>query len=307
MKGGLEADTNAIVVANASLPNQRIIIGSISNIADKCKKANLQPPAVMIIGKKCVSMLHGKPLFGKKIVMTRDAEGNAEFACRLTPRGAEAIDMPCFEIQEWTDKKEFRQAVEKIKNFDWVFFTSPAGVRIFFNGIRKLRKDVRIFGNVKIGCIGGETARAIEEYGINADFVPRHYTSADLTSEFVKKYRPRGKKILLLRSALAEEMEIEGAKTENVSIYTAVKTNGGVSSIDENIDWITFASSFAVKCFFEKFELRDLGNAMIASIGPVTTESLRKVGIEPTVEAKEHTIDGLIEAMENIQTTNEHE
>ncbi|HAL44565.1 MAG: uroporphyrinogen-III C-methyltransferase [Planctomycetes bacterium GWF2_42_9] len=298
MKGGLDAETPAIVVANASLPNQRIIIGSISNIADKCKQANLQPPAVMIIGKKCVSLLQGKPLFGKKIVMTRDAEGNAEFACKLAPRGAEAIDMHCFEIQEWTDKKEFRQAVEKIKNFDWVFFTSPNGVRIFFKGIKKLRKDVRVFGDTKIGCIGSETARAIEEYGINADFVPVHYTSADLMNEFVKKYRPRGKKILLLRSALAEKMEIKGAKTENVSMYTAVKTSGGISNLDEEIDWITFASSFAVKCFFEKFDLRLIENVKIASIGPVTTESLRKLGIEPTVEAKEHTIDGLVEAME---------
>lgn len=295
IKAGIDRDTNAVVVANASLANQKIIGGSVFDIARKCAKEKIEPPAVLIIGKKCVSLLESQPLFGKKILITRDSFGNAEFACRLSARGAEAIDCPTFEIQDLTGKKEFKLIVDKIKNFDWVFFTSPTGVKLFFKAIKKLNKDSRVFGDAKIACIGSETANMLECFGIIADFVPEDFTSDALAKEFIAKYKPKNKKILLLRSALAEELKLVGAKTKNISLYTAMKIK---ISFPDNIDWITFASSFAVKCFFEDVKIKDIQNAKIASIGPKTTETLKIYGAIPTVEAKEHTIDGLIAAME---------
>ena len=308
IKSGLAANTNAVVVANASLANQKIVKGKVSDIARKCEKENIEPPAVMIIGKKCFSWLQNQPLFGKKILMTRDSAGNAELACKLAARGAEAISCPTFEIQDLTGSKSFRKVVNEIKNFDWVFFTSPTGVKLFFKTINKLNRDFRIFASAKIACIGSETANALEDFGIKADFLPKVFTSDQLAKSFIKKYKPAGKKILLLRSALAdwalaEKLRLAHAKIKQVSIYTAKKIkNNPKEMIKIDLDWIVFASSFAVECLFKDFKPKDMSKKVkIASIGPATTDTLKKFGIKPTVEAKEHTIDGLIEAMEKVK------
>ncbi|MEN6385451.1 MAG: uroporphyrinogen-III C-methyltransferase [Phycisphaerales bacterium] len=310
IQAGLDGNTNAIVIANATLANQKIIFASLSDIAGECERQGIEPPAVLIVGKKCRSMLRDKPLFGKKILITRDSAGNAEFACKLAASGACAIECPTFEIQDLTGRREFLNVIDKIKNFDWVFFTSPTGVRLFFKAIHKLKKDGRVFSDSKIGCIGSETASTLEEHGMIADFVPDEFTTKSLAKEFAAKYKPKGKNILFLRSGLAEEFEIAGAKVQTVAVYTARKVRTektdfsatsrqvGTSVEMTNMDWITFASSFAVKCFFEKFNADDLKDIKIASIGPVTSETLKKFGVEPSVEAKEHTIDGLIREIE---------
>ena len=308
IKSGLAAKTNTVVVANASLANQKIVKGTVSDIARKCEKENIQPPAVMIIGKNCFSWLQNHPLFGKKILMTRDSVGNAELACKLAARGAEAINCPTFEIYDLTGSKEFKLVSEKIKNFDWVFFTSPTGVRLFFKAVKKLNKDTRIFAGAKIACIGSETASALEDFGIKADFVPKIFTSDKLAESFIKKHKPIGRKILLLRSALAdltlaEKLKSAKAKVRHFLIYTARKLKCSPIKISKvDIDWIVFASSFAVDCFFKDFKPEDIDKKVkIASIGPATADTLKKFGITPAVEAKEHTIDGLIEAMEKIK------
>ncbi len=307
IKSGLAADTNAVVIANAWLANQKIVKGNVSDIARKCERKNIEPPAVMIIGKKCFSWLQSRPLFGKKILVTRDSVGNADFAAGLAARGAEAIDWPTFEIQDLTNTKKVKEIFKKISDFDWVFFTSPTGVKLFFKAVSRLNKDARIFANVKIACIGSQTAGTLEDFGIKADFVPQDFTSEELAKSFIKKYKTIGKKILLLRSALAdsslaESLKSAKAKIKQVSIYTAEKIKNNPKEIIKNrMDWIVFASSFTVDCFFKDFKPQDLDKKVkIASIGPATTDTLKKFGIKPAVEAKEHTIDGLIEAMEEI-------
>ena len=137
-----------------------------------------------------------------------------------------------------------------------------------------------------------------------ADFVPKKFTSNDFAKEFIKKYKPIGKTILLLRSALAdtaltEKLKSAKANVETIPVYTAEKLKNDNL---ESVDWITFASSFAVDCFFEDFDYKDINKkTKIASIGAVTTDTLKKHGIKPTAEAKEHTINGLIEAMGKIK------
>jgi len=304
IKAGFSANTPAVVIANASLPNQKIVKGDVSDIAEKCSAENIQPPAIMIVGKNCISYSSAKSLFGRKILMTRDKSGNAEFAAKLAARGACAISCPTFKIQDLTGKKRFKQVLAKIKDFDWVFFTSPTGVKLFFSALERLDRDARVFAEAKIACIGSETANVLEDFGIKADFVPKKFTSNDFAKEFIKKYKPIGKTILLLRSALAdtaltEKLKSAKANVETIPVYTAEKLKNDNL---ESVDWITFASSFAVDCFFEDFDSKDINKkTKIASIGAVTTDTLKKHGIKPTAEAKEHTINGLIEAMGKIK------
>ena len=308
ISAGLAADTGAIVVADASLPKQKIVKGTVSDITKKCAKSNIESPAVMIIGGNCFSWLQKQPLFGKKVLITRDSAGSAEFACKLAARGAEAISYPTFEIQDLTGTKKFEEIFKQLTDFDWVFFTSPAGVGLFFEAAGRLNKDARIFADTKIACIGSETANALDDFGIKADFVPAVFTSEELADNFIKEQNPAGKKILLLRSALAdsalaEKLKSAKVKIKQVSIYTAQKLKSSSMEISKgDIDWITFAGSFAVECFFKDFKPEDIDKKVkVSSIGPVTTNTLKKFGIKPAVESKEHTIDGLIDAMEEVK------
>lgn len=314
VSAGLAADSGAIVVADASLPKQKIVRGTVSDIAKKCVQRNIEPPAVMIIGKARFSWFENLPLFGKKILITRDYAGNADFACKLAIRGAEAIDYPAFEIQNLTDTKEFKEIFKEISGFDWIFFTSAAGVRLFFESAGKLNKDARILAGTKIACIGEQTAQSLEDFGIKADFMPAVFTTEELAAGFIKEYSPAGKKILLLRSALAtselaEKLEGSGAKVRQFSLYTARKVKSDSTSLAEQlktgtIDWITFVSSFAVDCFLEDFGSQNINKKIkIASIGPATGQTIRKYKLEPDVVAQKHTIDGLIEAIENFESS----
>jgi uroporphyrinogen-III synthase len=184
-------------------------------------------------------------------------------------------------------------------------------VKLFFGALEKLNKDARIFGDAKIACIGSQTAAELDNFGIKADFTSAEFTSKEFAKSFIKEHNPAGKKILLLRSALADSQLAEKlsacrAQIRQVSIYSAEKIKNDVSSLDrqfkaDEIDWIAFASSFAVKCFFEDFDLKIIGKTKIASIGPTTTDVLKKNGVTPAVEPAEHTIDGLIDAMENAK------
>lgn len=304
IRAGLHEKTNAYVIANASLANQKIVNGIISDITEKCLNENIQPPAVLIIGKNCSSWLRNKPLFGKKILITRDPIGNAGLASKLAARGACAASFPTFEIQDLTNTMRFKKIVDDFKKFDWVFFTSPTGAKLFFNAIKRMNKDSRIFSSAKIACVGSETAEALESFNLKADFVPRVFTSQELARSFIKKFKPVNKKILLLRSELADSrlsQILKSSKTmiKQSPIYTAKCIKQKKIMIDE-IDWIIFASGFAVDCFFKSFKTKELNkNIKIASIGPRTSDSLKKIGIIPSVEAKVHTIEGLIKAMEN--------
>ena len=307
----LPADTNVVVVADASLPSQKIVRGTITDIARKCTESGIEPPAVMIIGKNCFSWFEKLPLFGKKILITRDLAGDAEFACKLAARGAHAVEYPAFQLRDLTDTQEFKEIFKTIADFDWVFFTSPRGVKFFFRAVEKSGKDARIFAVAKIACIGSQTAGELDNFGLKADLVPAVYTSEEFAKSFIKDHNPAGKKILLLRSALADSELMEKlarchAQVKQVSIYSAEKEKTDVTALAEQIrteaiDWITFASSFAVDCFFEDFDAKSINKKIkIASIGPSTSDTLRKLGIKPTVEAADHTIDGLIEAMEGV-------
>jgi uroporphyrinogen III methyltransferase/synthase len=312
MSAGLLPGIAAVVVADASLPGQKIVKGTVSDIAGKCAQKNIEPPAVMIIGKTYFSWFEKLPLFGKRVLITRDKAGNVDFASKLAARGAEAVEYPAFKIEDLTDTGEFKEIFKRLADFDWVFFTSATGVRLFFEAAARLNRDARIFAGTKVACIGVQTAQSLEDFGIKADFMPAVYTTKELAEGFIKEHSPAGKKILLLRSAVAasqleEKLKSAKADVKRVAVYTAEKLKNDTTELskqlkDGSIDWIAFASSFAVDCFFADFSAQDINKATkTASIGPATTETLKKFGITPTSEAAEHTIDGLIEAMEKVK------
>ena len=314
MGNGMRDDMPATVIANATLPSQKIIESSIGSISKDCKKADVEPPAIVIIGKaadrnETLDWFTKLPLFGKNIVITRDSCANEIFAGKIVAEGGNPIKFAAIKIKPLTEGTQLLQTLAKITEYDWIIFTSENGVSIFFDCLKTLKKDARIFGPAKIAAIGSETAARLCEFGIRADFVPTVFTSKELGKQLISFTNLRGKKILLLRSDNASNELVElltqaKARVDDTTIYT-VETEKTDSEwlrkklADGQIDWVTFASPSAVKGFLEQIPVELVNSIAVktASIGPVTSEELKRNGLKVDVEAGEHTIDGLLAAV----------
>ena len=323
---GKPADTPAAVIANATFPTQRVVRAPLERINEACEQQKIKPLAVVVIGAAAASDMRfdwftKRPLFGRSIVLTRDAAGNADFAAKIVRRGGNPLEFETIRIKPLTDSNDFLRTLTKIGQYDWVVFTSGNGVTTFFDALEKLSKacpersrgDARVFGSVKVAAIGGRTEERLSEFGIKADFVPGVFTSRELGKQLIGFTNLSNEKILLLRSELASNELLEilagaGAQVDNVALYTArtAKSDSAwlVEGIGEGtIDWLTFASPSSVDGFFEQIdsEAVNSGKVKVASIGPVTSERLKELDIAVDVTAKEHTLDGLLDAIEEAE------
>lgn len=315
IENGMNEAKPAAVIANATLPTQRTTKAPLNQLSDKCKQDKIEPPAIVVIGLAAASdsnlnWFMKKPLFGKTIVVTRDRRGNSDFAAKIIRRSGNPVEFPTIKIEPLTQTNKFLQALAKFPGYDWIIFTSPNGVRIFFDCLHGLAKDARVFASAKIAAIGAQTAANLAEFGIHPDFVPDVFTGKELGNQLIAHANLHGKEILLLRSQLASNELVDllqhaGADVDNAPLYTVAAEKSESNSLTEKIndgaiDWLTFTSPSCVRAFFEQIppDLVNSGNVRVASIGPVTSEQLKNIGVRIDIQAAEHTINGLLAAIE---------
>ncbi len=315
MAKGMSGNTPVALVANATLPAQRVVRAPLGQIVETCSREQIEPPALIIVGPAAqgdagLNWFMRKPLFGRTIVVTRDGEGNAEMAQKVIARGGKPLEFTTMVIQPLTNRNEFLQVLTELAGYDWVIFTSPNGVTVFFDAIDAFSKDARVFASVRLATLGAKTAERLARYGIKADFVPTVFTGRDLGLQLLSYANLHDKKVLLLRSELASDELVDvlkqgGAQVRDVAIYTAVPQRGDGAGLEEQlrwgqVHWLTFASPSTVRGFFEQVrpDVVNSSEAKIASIGPVTSKELTRFDVRIDVEATEHTIDGLLDAIE---------
>ncbi|MCH7556244.1 MAG: uroporphyrinogen-III C-methyltransferase [Planctomycetes bacterium] len=318
MENGMGADTPTAVIADATFPTQRVVKAALDDISEKCKQQGIEPPAIVVIGAAAgsntrLNWFMKKPLFGKNIVVTRDAVGNVDFAAKIISRCGNPLKFAVIKIKPLTETNEFLRTLAKITEYDWIIFTSGNGVTIFFEALQGLGKDARVFGSAKIAAIGSRTAAKLSEFGIKADFVPSVFTGKELGRQLISYANLRGKKVLLLRSQLASNELVEildkgGAEVQDVAVYTAIEQKSECVWLIEKIsnsriDWLTFASPSAVNGFFEQIrsDLINSAKVKVASIGPVTSERLKTLGLSIDLTSTDHTLDGLLDAIEKSE------
>ncbi|MGC9142082.1 MAG: uroporphyrinogen-III C-methyltransferase [Caldimicrobium sp.] len=313
IKEGKSPDTPCAVIQWGTTPKQKTAEGTLGTILDEVKKKGLTAPAIIIVGevvklRKQFNWFERKPLFGKRIIITRTREQASKLREALYENGAEVIEIPTIEVKPLYNDTT-RNYFKRLSNFDWLVFTSENGIRFFFEGLFNEGLDVRVLGGSKIAVIGPATLEALKKWGLKADLVPeKNFTQEGLIEAF-QGIPLSGKKILLVRAKVAREVLPEhlkkrGAEVEILPIYETLKPAESVEllkkSLSERIDAITFTSSSTVENFFELLKEARVSlppGVVFASIGPVTSSTLRKFGYSPTVEAKEYTIPGLVEAL----------
>ncbi len=319
LAGGRAAETPVALVANATFPDQRVVRAPLGEIVATCGREKIEPPALIIVGAAAegdsgLNWFMRQPLFGKSIVSTRDVAGNAEFAQKIINRGGRPVAFPTIAIKPLTEGNAFVRALAQLADYDWVIFTSPNGVQVFFDVMATLGKDARVFASNRLAALGTKTAAALARYGIRADFVPTVFTGRELGIQLIALANLDKKKVVLLRSDLAtndlvEVLQLGGAIVQDVPLYTAVPQTGDVAALRGQIEqgqihWLTFASPSAARNFFEQIapEVVNTSGAKVASIGPVTSAQLDKLGVRVDLTAAEHTTDGLLAAIEQDES-----
>ncbi len=319
---GRSPDTPIALVRWGTLPIQKTVVGTLSNIVKKVEEAGLSAPAIIIVGevvklRETLRWFDKKPLFGKNIVITRAREQASNLVTKLSEYGANVIEFPTIEITEPDDFTEVDNAIENIDSYNWIIFTSVNGVKLFFKRLQAKNKDSRSLSNANICAIGPKTAEMFRKFGIIPDLVPEKY-QAEYIIEGLKEKGIDGKKFLLPRAKVAREVLPEKIKENGgiidvVTVYKTVMPETDKELVTEyfknrEVDYITFTSSSTVKNFFEI--LKDepvkewLKNVKTVSIGPITSETLKKFGVEPYIEAEKFTIDGIVEGILNYECTN---
>ncbi len=308
----------------ATRPDQKTIAGTLETLPDLIDAVALKPPATIVIGE-VVSLrdrfnwFEHLPLFGKKIVVTRDQGQSPLLAEPLEELGAEILFVPVIEIADASEQSELSRAIQELGSYDWLIFTSANGVRHFVEALDKSDRDLRAL-KAKICTIGPATRAAIEALHLRVDVMPKEYVAESLV-EALAKEDLRGKRVLLPRAAVARDLvpvalTERGAIVDVVEAYRTIMPTDAPARAKEALarrpDWITFTSSSTVKNLVAALGHGEANNyeagreilaqfqrsgGKFASIGPITSATARSHGLTVDAEADPHTIEGLVAAI----------
>lgn len=327
IKSGASKTLPISVVKDATTSGQVTVSATLATIVEEVKDAGLESPYTLIIegnkggnkkgrGKSLnlPSWFESKPLFGKRVMVTRAAEQSESFIEILKGGGAEPVVCPTIKVIPPSSFAKLDGCLKKIESYDWIIFTSANGVKCFKERLTKLKKDVRELKGLKVCAIGPKTAKTVEKlFGINVDLTPREYVAEGILKEF-KKSGIKGKKFFLPRATEAREIlpdEIRrlGGHIDVAPVYKTIRPKKEADLAKKLIkkgvvDVITFTSSSTVTNFiagYKKGELEKIiGETKVACIGPVTRDTAIRNGMTVHVTAKKYTVDGLAEALEKF-------
>ncbi len=312
---GKPPDTPTALIQWGTHPYQKTVTGTLSTILTLAKAAGIKPPVVMVVGE--VVSLRGKlnwfetrPLFGKRILVTRAKAQASEFMDQLSALGAEPLSFPTLEIVPPPDWDALDAAINRIESYDVLIFTSVNGVSFFRQRLRTLKKDLRLLKGIFICAIGPRTAEAIEDWDLRVDLIPSEFKAEGLLDLLLAR-GVKGKRFLIPRALEAREilpdtLRESGAVVDVVPVYQALRPTYESTDFEtffgeRKIDVLTFASASTFRHFVEiigKERLqKQLKDSKIACIGPVTAEAARALGLEVDVVPKDYTFPALTSAI----------
>ncbi|PID76983.1 MAG: uroporphyrinogen-III C-methyltransferase [Deltaproteobacteria bacterium] len=315
---GRSPETPAAVVRWASTPEQKSVYASLDSIAEVVKEAGITPPALIIIGevvslRTIVDWYEKRPLFSKKIIITRTREQSSELVAGLEENGANCIECSTIHIEPVDSYEILDGELERLNEYHWILFTSLHGIEYFFRRLQKNGMDARDLKGPSIGVVGKSTADLLHSYGLNADLIPPVFTSEGLAESLLDQ-GVEGRNILIPRAVQAREILPEtlrgaGARVTIAPVYQNVLPEDKKEELraeleSGGVDMITFTSSSTVRNFLsmldagDEHELADLMQGVkLAAIGPVTAKTITDSGLTVDLQPESHTIPDMIEAI----------
>ncbi len=314
---GRAETTAAAIVNHGTYAYQKTVIGTLKDIVAKAREENIKPPSIIIIGdvvnlRSELNWFETKPLFGKRIIVTRARAQSSDLVKRLQNLGAHVIELPTIKITKVDHEQDIIENLKRIEKYNWIIFTSVNGVKYFFHYLHNLKLDSRHVYSNKFCVIGAATKDALEAFGIIPDLMPTTYDSKSVVELLAAQSEIDEQSFLLPRASIApsylpDSLKEMGAKSvTDLSIYKTIEesldTDSSEAELVQNgdFDLVTFTSSSTVKNFvtlLQSLGVTDFSKIQSASIGPLTAETAIKCGFNNIMQAKEYTIDGLVDAI----------
>jgi uroporphyrinogen III methyltransferase/synthase len=300
--GGRAPATPVAAVRWGTRPEQRTIRGTLATIAE----LGVQAPSAIVIGEVAgldLGWFEQRPLFGRRIVVTRAREQASELRVRLEQLGAEVIELPSIALEP------IDFTLPALDDYEWLVFTSANGVDAFFvQGLAAAHLDARALGNVRVAAIGPGTERSLARRGIRADLVPERFVAESLLAAFPGPSGP-GARVLIARAETARDVLPEGLTDRGyavdvLAVYRTVPAEPDATDVARvragEVDAITFTSSSTVTNFCDAVGPVAEDGPVVISIGPITSQTARDRGLVIQAEADPHTIDGLVDAVLSV-------
>jgi uroporphyrinogen III methyltransferase / synthase len=299
--GGRPASEPAAVIERGTWPGQRVVTGTLETIADVATEAGIRAPAISLFGavaalRSDLAWFELRPLHGRTVAVTRARAQSSGLAARLRELGAEVVEAPAIRIRALAG-----ELPGDLERYDLVCLTSPNGVACLFDRLGAAGLDARALHGARVAAIGPGTARALAERGIRADVVPERFVAEGLVEALADLPVSRAlvARASEARDVLPDALRKRGAEVDVLALYETVAeplTDAQRRAV-ARADYVTFTSSSTVRFFFEHGADALGESTRLASIGPVTSQTLRELGHEPALEAERHDIDGLIDAI----------
>lgn len=312
LEAGIKPDTPAAVLERGTTAHQRRVVSDVAHLTEEAAKAEVKTPAIIVVGEVCrlAGQFHwaeDRPLGQLKIAVTRPKDRNSSLADKLALLGAEVVLLPTIETEPIRDNQALYDALENLQKYGWIAFTSPAGVKVFYDAMKEKRIDIRSLANVHFAAIGTATRKAIEDRGILVDLMPEVYSGAELGRLLARELTNammagRNARLLLPRAKIGTDEVIRPLKEANIRytdlpIYdTAAVEKSDWEGYDETVDYVAFTSASTVKGFVQLYPQADCTKVKALCIGEQTAAEAGKHGMQ-ILTAAEATIDSMVECL----------
>ncbi len=320
IRHGRSPETPVAVVRWASTPQQQSVVGTLATITRVVAEAGIRPPSLIIVGevvklRSTIDWFEKRPLFGKKIIVTRTREQASELVAGLEEQGADCLEFSTINIKPVNSYAILDEELERLREYHWILFTSLNGVKYFFARLYSKGMDARDLRGPEIAVVGKSTADLLLQYGVNADLIPTVFTGEGLAESLLDQ-GVEGRNILIPRALHAREILPEtlrgaGAQVTVAPVYQNCPAEGDREGLRQElaegkVQMVTFTSSSTVRNFIamlapsDQQELRQLlAGVDIAAIGPITGKTVTDMGLKVHVQPDKHTIPELISAIIN--------
>lgn len=304
---GMDPDMPAAILQKGTTADQKRIVATVSTLKAEVERQGIETPAIIVVGKVCTladkfAWYEELPLAGWKVLVTRPKNMISKTAAGLREKGAEVLELPAIRTEALEDKTLIREALDRIGDYQWLVFTSPTGVEVFFREMQDYGKDIRALGVIKVAAIGEGTRKKLAERGILADLMPEVY-DGDSLGEALASILEGSERVLIPRAEKGNEnlvklIEKTGARVDDIPTYHTIYESSVL--IDEkkelesgSIDCVVFTSASTVKGFVEGTKCSDYSGILAACIGKQTKAAADAYGMK-TYMAEKATIDSLI-------------
>ena len=311
IKGGMPPEVPAAAIQWGTHPRQRTVVATLDTIATKVADENISSPSIIVIGWSVVlreelNWFEKRPLFGRRIVVTRATQQAHALSERLRELGADVIEMPATQVAR-LDLAPLRKAIGELSKYDWLILTSQNAVSIFWEQLLGEGRDARALAGLKIAAVGPATAGALLEHGITVDVIPNRFVAEGLLEKLRERDDLSGKRVLYVtaegsREVLPQGLKEMGADVFVLEAYRSIPDGEGAERLARTIeggklDLATFTSGSAVRGYVDAIGDDLAAQVPAISMGPQTSDALREAGIEVKAEAKESTLEGLVSAV----------